>query len=75
MREAPLPRTRKLTVIAQDPSVLDPHGVILTTQIEIPAEELSPGPRGYRVHVVDYDSSTDTLYAPQHYDEQGNDEG
>lgn len=68
-RSAPIPRTRKLTVIAQDPSVLDQHGDILTTQIEIPAEELSPGPRGYRVHVVDYDSSTDTLYAPQRYEE------
>lgn len=68
-RQAPLPRTRKLTVIAQDPSVLTPDRDILTTEIEIPAEDLSPGPRGYRVHVVDYDSSTDTLYAPQRYDE------
>lgn len=44
-------------------------GQILTTEVEIPAEELSPGPRGHRVHVVDYDTSTDTYYAPQAYDE------
>lgn len=42
---------------------------ILTTQVEIPAEELSPGPRGYRVHVVDYDTSTNTFYSPQDYPE------
>jgi hypothetical protein len=63
-----LPRTRKLVVIAQDPSVKGLNGKILTTEIEIPAEELSPGPRGYRVHVVDYDTSTDTFYSPQAYD-------
>jgi len=56
-------------VIAQDPSVLTPDGQILTTELDIPAEDLSPGPRGHRVHVVDYDSSTDTLYAPIRYPE------
>jgi hypothetical protein len=56
-------RTRKLTIIAQDPGVtLD--GKILRTQIEIPNERLAAGPCGYRVQVVDYDSSTDTLYKP-----------
>ena len=39
----------------------------MLTQIEVPAEELAPGPRGYRVHVVDYDTSTNTLYQPQSY--------
>jgi len=28
---------------------------------------LAPGPWGYRVHVVDYDSSTGTLYRPIKY--------
>ncbi len=68
MKSLPLPRTRKLRIIAQDPSVKDKDGNILTTEIEIPAEELAPGPRGYRVHVVDYDTSTATLYQPQDYD-------
>lgn len=38
------------------------RGKIVRTQIEIPNEELEPGPRGYRVQVVDYDSTTNTLY-------------
>jgi len=59
-------RTRKLTIIAQDPSVMV-NGKILRTEVEIPAEELQPGPWGYRVHTVDFDSSTDTLYQPLKY--------
>jgi hypothetical protein len=55
-----------LTVVAQDPTVQDPtgprHKKIVRAQIEIPAEELSGGPRGYRVHVVDYDASRDIFY-------------
>ena len=58
--------TRKLTIIAQDPSV-KVKGKILRTEVEIPAEELQPGPWGYRVQVVDYDSSTETLYKPLEY--------
>jgi hypothetical protein len=54
---------RRVTVIAQDPGVTF-GGKILRTQLEIPNEELLPGPRGYRVQVVDYDSSTQTLYKP-----------
>ena len=60
------PHTRKLTIIAQDPSIRV-KGKILRTEVEIPAEELQPGPWGYRVHVVDYDSSTETLYKPLEY--------
>lgn len=67
--DSPLPRTRTLTIIAQDPGVRDENGRILTTQVEIPAEILSPGPRGHRVHIVDYDTTTNTLYYPQKYDE------
>lgn len=59
-------RTRKLTIIAQDPSILV-NGKILRTEVEIPAEELQPGPWGYRVHTVDFDSSTGTLYQPLKY--------
>jgi hypothetical protein len=50
--------TRKLTILALDPSVRDARG-ILKTQIEVPNEVLEPGPRGYRVFIVDYDSTTD----------------
>ena len=33
-----------------------------TAEVEIPAEELLPGPRGYRVSVIDYDSSANVIY-------------
>ncbi len=56
--------TRKLTVLALDPSVRS-GGRILRTQIEIPNELLVPGPRGHRVSIVDYDSSTDTFRLPR----------
>jgi hypothetical protein len=55
--------TRKLTILALDPSVKDGQN-ILRTQIEISNELLDPGPRGSRVHIVDYDSSNDSLYGP-----------
>jgi hypothetical protein len=53
--------TRKLTVLALDPSVKDGRK-ILRTQIEIPNEAVSKGPRGYRVHIIDYDSTRNVLY-------------
>jgi hypothetical protein len=52
--------TRKLTVLALDPSVRDAKG-ILRTQIEVPNETLEGGPRGHRVFIVDYDSSSDSF--------------
>jgi hypothetical protein len=55
--------TRKLTILALDPSVRDGRK-ILRTQIEIPNESLSAGPRGYRVHVIDYDATTGAWRAP-----------
>ena len=67
MLSQPKPRTRRLTIIAQDPSVTI-DGKILTAQIDIPAEEIATGPRGYRVHVIDYDVSTGTLYQSGTYD-------
>jgi hypothetical protein len=54
--------TRQLTIIAQDPGLRDKDGKIITTKVDLPAEELRPGPTGYRVKVIDYDVSTDTLY-------------
>ena len=56
-----LPNTRTLTIIAQDPSVRIDGG-ILTAEVEVPAEELGPGPCGYRVNVIDYDASNNVLY-------------
>lgn len=53
--------TRKLTILALDPSVKDGRNM-LRTQIEIPNEALDRGPRGYRVHIIDYDSTSNVLY-------------
>jgi hypothetical protein len=58
------PRTREFTVIGQDPAVRGPGGRIVRATVAVPAEVLDPGPRGYRVSVVDYDASTDVLYPP-----------
>jgi hypothetical protein len=65
----PQARLRKMRIVAQDPSVtLDGRrGSILTAEVDVPAEELAPGPRGYRVHVIDYDASSGLLYAPLEY--------
>jgi hypothetical protein len=49
------------TIIAQDPSVLW-KGKILRTLASVPEELLLPGPRGHRVHVVDYDASARVQY-------------
>jgi hypothetical protein len=63
----PKARTRKLTIVAQDPAVRDTRGRILTAEVDVPAEELARGPLGYRAHVVDFDGSTRTLYEPLEY--------
>ena len=56
--------TRRLTVLALDPSVRR-NGRIVRTEIEIPNEPLVAGPRGHRVSIVDYDASTDSFRARQ----------
>lgn len=62
-RRHSLKATRRLTILAQDPAV-KVDGALVRALIEIPTEELLPGPCGYRVNVVDYDASTNFLYAP-----------
>lgn len=54
---------RRLSIVAQDPG-LRRNGRILTTQVDVPVERLDPGPRGYRAHVIDYDSTARTLFKP-----------
>jgi hypothetical protein len=53
---------RSWTVLAQDPGLLGPSGRALTTTVTIAAERLERGPKGHRVHVIDYDASSDTFY-------------
>ncbi|HWB84699.1 MAG TPA: hypothetical protein VG675_11210 [Bryobacteraceae bacterium] len=59
-------------VVALDPSVRGSDRNVLTADIEIPNEQLSPGPRGYRVQVVDYDSSNRILYEPADVNDKDN---
>src|SRR3954447_4434351 len=54
-------------IVALDPGVKGADGKVLTAAIEIPNEELSPGPRGFRVQVIDYDASNRVLYKPDPY--------
>lgn len=70
----PLPATRRMSVVAQDPSFVRPDGRILMTQLDVPAEELSPGPIGYRVQVVDYDASSGSYHGAHVLPERAEDE-
>lgn len=55
--------TRLLRIIGQDPSFVDSNGKIVTDSVPVPAEVLSPGPRGCRVSVIDFDA-TQAAYRP-----------
>jgi hypothetical protein len=56
--------TRQMTVIAQDPSVRRDGKIVMAT-IDLPAEDLDAGPIGYRVQIVDFDS-TEREFHGQH---------
>ncbi len=60
---APPQRTRRVTVIAQDPSVKSGRRIV-TAALTIPREDLKDGPWGHRVQVVDYDASLDRYRRP-----------
>lgn len=64
--------TQRLTILAQDPSVLL-NGTLMLAQVDVPSESLAPGPTGYRVKVVDFDATSDKLYTPRpiQYEEDG----
>jgi hypothetical protein len=58
-------RTVGLTIVAQDPSVLDAAGRIVRAEVRVPVDRRTePGPRGHRLHVVDYDADRDVLARP-----------
>ena len=56
-------RRRLLTIIAQDPSIRL-NGRILRAIVPVPYDATEPGPWGERIHVLDYDATSNTLYAP-----------
>jgi len=57
-------RTRRLTIVAQDPSFTNPDGSIVRAVVGVPSEWLDIGPRGQRLHVVDYDATARRLNEP-----------
>jgi hypothetical protein len=52
-----------MTIIAQDPTLVV-GGRILTATITVPNEQVSAGPRGYRLQIVDYDASSNQFFVP-----------
>ncbi len=54
---------REVGIIAQDPSVVS-GSRILRSRLSIPHEDLEAGPRGARVHVIDYDATAGLRYEP-----------
>jgi hypothetical protein len=60
--EVPRPVTRSLRVYAVDPSAGMYLGNRMT--LEVPWEDLSPGPVGEKIAVVDYDPAHDCYYPP-----------
>src|SRR5947208_16092333 len=63
------PRFYELTSVAQDPSIKDPDSgdpekSMLRALVRIPAHVVTPGPRGPRFHVVDYDPVSRQLEPP-----------
>src|SRR2546430_2316962 len=66
MPTAALPRPRQLPATAGDPALAyttgPKKGRVVTAKLTVPAEKLDAGPRGYRVHCIDYDASSDTYY-------------
>ncbi len=61
-------RWQRLTIIAQDPSVRTSSGIVRAS-IDVPAEGLAPGPWGHRIQVVDFDTTSNTLYSPPQYED------
>ena len=54
--------TRELTIIAQDPAFRK-GGKIVRAVVDVPIEELLPGPCGYRVNVIDFDVGANVVYS------------
>ena len=61
----PAGNTRRLTIVAKDPGVTFADGSLAFAEVDVPAENLIPGPTGYRVKVVDYDATAQVLYLPR----------
>lgn len=62
--------TRELNIVAEWIS-----GQPVWAKVEVPHESVAPGPRGYRVHVIDYDTTTKKFNPPVTLPVRSNDIG
>lgn len=63
----PAPTHRRLKVFAFDPML--GRSALHRITLEVPYEPLRPGPRGARIHVVDFDGARRTYYDPVNLDD------
>lgn len=61
------PMRRPLRIYASDPMALRVSGN--RAQVNVPTEPLTPGPRGERIEVLDYDGNTRRFYPPVDLDD------
>lgn len=62
------PLTRPLRIYAFDPTLGRRFGNHMT--VNVPDEDLRPGPRGYSIEVIDYDATRQRYYEPVDLDQQ-----
>jgi len=60
--KVPPPERRRLRIFAIDPLVSPLSDPVVT--IEVPWEDLKPGPQGQYLHIVDYDATAKKYYSP-----------
>lgn len=62
----PPPQSRPLRVYAFDPTLLVPLDAAIANEVtvKVPWEDLTPGPIGDYVEVIDFDPASDSFYAP-----------
>lgn len=70
--DTPVPARRPLQIYALDPMRLDDSGEGFVTPratLSVPYEQLSPGPIGKRIQVIDYDGTRNVFYQPVNLDD------
>jgi hypothetical protein len=64
----PKPISRPLRIYAFDPTLGRRFGNLMT--VDVPYEDLRPGPRGHAIEVIDFDATRGRYYAPVDLDQR-----